>query len=521
VGNNNAREERVRQQHSAAQMKKLERRDRRISRNTCFDSSHHFDLTSTKHRSHSSHNYHRRRAARHLGSGSSAVYDLCQYFLKTVRDPEDNVAISQALITYGEPGCGQIVSLIRQFAHALLYPRFDTRQKVVTLVGTIPIHYDRFGSTTYNLRVSIWLPPSFPQSCPIMFVEPVTSVGIMQKTMHSEVLKLLHVDDSSRGPSRIRHPIMDTWNDNGQQSTLVELIAQLCSVPDEIYLSESEESVVDLDLDQRMPSLPLSPAAVEKESEELDLGEPSEPSPVRPVFQPGLDSFDENAKAEMPLSPTMGLPDLPLSPHYVRDVAVDNNSINEIDADEDTDDETDDEENFEAMYQRRREPRKVTLGADATLRKHGVEIKEDPDDESDGDTVMEEMYNNENRKETAGASESDVISQPLMKLLSQARLSNADEEGACGDVQQRPAKHSVDEMMEIRVILPDHRLHTFQLKASDTFWGLNGRLMRKVPELASSSFVFRTSRQTYDETQFDQQLSSIGLGHREPIHVVY
>merc|ERR1712228_798773 len=40
----------------------------------------------------------------------------------------------------------------------------------------------------------------------------------------------------------------------------------------------------------------------------------------------------------------------------------------------------------------------------------------------------------------------------------------------------------------IRMILPDNRQYTYQMDGHDTFWGVYGRLLQSVPELASKAF---------------------------------
>ena len=117
-------------------------------------------------------------------------------------------------------GLMQILELLEQVDS--LRPRFDndmsnngTPQRVVTLVGTIPINCNCH-STTSDLPVSLRLPPSFPNQ------SPICKVG----NMHCHLLELLCVDERRR----MRHPYLLEWNQH--QSTLVELVnmIMLCCV---------------------------------------------------------------------------------------------------------------------------------------------------------------------------------------------------------------------------------------------------------------------------------------------------
>lgn len=93
-------------------------------------------------------------------------------------------------------------------------------------------------------------------------------------------------------------------------------------------------------------------------------------------------------------------------------------------------------------------------------------------------------------------------------------------EGGGGGGQVKGSQKAV-----IRMILPDHREYTFQMDGHDTFWGVYGRLLQSVPELASKAFTLelRSGNHTsvLNEPEFDQQLIDKGMVPRGDIHIKY
>ena len=77
----------------------------------------------------------------------------------------------------------------------------------------------------------------------------------------------------------------------------------------------------------------------------------------------------------------------------------------------------------------------------------------------------------------------------------------------------------------IRMILPDNRQYTYQMDGHDTFWGVYGRLLQSVPELASKAFTLElhngNTTSILNEPEFDQRLSDKGMVPRGDIHIKY
>jgi len=74
----------------------------------------------------------------------------------------------------------------------------------------------------------------------------------------------------------------------------------------------------------------------------------------------------------------------------------------------------------------------------------------------------------------------------------------------------------------IRMILPDNRQYTYQMDGNDTFWGVYGRLLQSVPELASKAFSLELSNgHVLNENEFDQTLSQAQLIPRGDIRIKY
>jgi len=74
----------------------------------------------------------------------------------------------------------------------------------------------------------------------------------------------------------------------------------------------------------------------------------------------------------------------------------------------------------------------------------------------------------------------------------------------------------------IRMILPDNRQYTYQMDGNDTFWGVYGRLLQSVPELASKAFNLELSNgSTLNENEFDQTLFAAQLVPRGDIRIKY
>jgi len=183
---------------------------------------------------------HRHRIVRQSEKPRSAVTDLCQYFeaILSASEPEHTKIITRALFNHGEAACSQIRQLMTKYQ--ALFPHYDTVKTMVGLVGTIPFecadlcaqgHFDKkyHLSSTYHLRISIWMPPSFPKRCPVLYVEPERAVGLANaQQTRRDIMRALRVVDSS---SRIRSPVMDAWNK--KQSTLVGLIDGLRAKWDE------------------------------------------------------------------------------------------------------------------------------------------------------------------------------------------------------------------------------------------------------------------------------------------------
>ena len=88
-----------------------------------------------------------------------------------------------------------------------------SQQKLLKLQGTIPIQYR---TKQYNMPIVLWIPPNFPNSCPICYVTPVRGMVIKQKHMHCDSQGLIY------------HPYLHYWK--AGDSTLVELIGLLCSI---------------------------------------------------------------------------------------------------------------------------------------------------------------------------------------------------------------------------------------------------------------------------------------------------
>ena len=65
--------------------------------------------------------------------------------------------------------------------------------------------------------------------------------------------------------------------------------------------------------------------------------------------------------------------------------------------------------------------------------------------------------------------------------------------------------HANAQKAVIRMILPDNRQYTYQMDGNDTFWGVYGRLLQSVPELASKAFSLELSNgHVLNENEFDQ-----------------
>ena len=74
----------------------------------------------------------------------------------------------------------------------------------------------------------------------------------------------------------------------------------------------------------------------------------------------------------------------------------------------------------------------------------------------------------------------------------------------------------------IRMILPDNRQYTYQMDGNDTFWGVYGRLLQSVPELASKAFSLELSNgHILNENEFDQTLNHAKLVPRGDIRIKY
>lgn len=75
----------------------------------------------------------------------------------------------------------------------------------------------------------------------------------------------------------------------------------------------------------------------------------------------------------------------------------------------------------------------------------------------------------------------------------------------------------------IRMILPDNRQYTYQMDGNDTFWGVYGRLLQSVPELASKAFSLELSHNGHvlNENEFDQTLTQAKLVPRGDIRIKY
>ena len=75
----------------------------------------------------------------------------------------------------------------------------------------------------------------------------------------------------------------------------------------------------------------------------------------------------------------------------------------------------------------------------------------------------------------------------------------------------------------IRIILPDNRQYTYQMDAHDTFWGVYGRLLQSVPELAQKAFTLelRSNGHQMKEEEFDQTLSQANLVPNGEILIKY
>eukprot|EP00484_Ammonia_sp_Unknown_P001345 CAMPEP_0197021330 /NCGR_PEP_ID=MMETSP1384-20130603/2195_1 /TAXON_ID=29189 /ORGANISM="Ammonia sp." /LENGTH=261 /DNA_ID=CAMNT_0042449131 /DNA_START=126 /DNA_END=911 /DNA_ORIENTATION=- len=74
----------------------------------------------------------------------------------------------------------------------------------------------------------------------------------------------------------------------------------------------------------------------------------------------------------------------------------------------------------------------------------------------------------------------------------------------------------------IRLILPDNRQYTYQMDGNDTFWGVYGRLLQSVPELASKAFSLELSNgHILNENEFDQTLTHAQLVPRGDIRIKY
>ena len=74
----------------------------------------------------------------------------------------------------------------------------------------------------------------------------------------------------------------------------------------------------------------------------------------------------------------------------------------------------------------------------------------------------------------------------------------------------------------IRMILPDNRQYTYQMDGNDTFWGVYGRLLQSVPELASKAFSLELSNgHILNENEFDQTSNHAKLVPRGDIRIKY
>ena len=82
--------------------------------------------------------------------------------------------------------------------------------------------------------------------------------------------------------------------------------------------------------------------------------------------------------------------------------------------------------------------------------------------------------------------------------------------------------HGATQKAIIRMILPDNRQYTYQMDGNDTFWGVYGRLLQSVPELASKAFSLELSDgHKLSENEFDQTLIHAKLVPRGDIRIKY
>jgi len=82
--------------------------------------------------------------------------------------------------------------------------------------------------------------------------------------------------------------------------------------------------------------------------------------------------------------------------------------------------------------------------------------------------------------------------------------------------------HANAQKAVIRMILPDNRQYTYQMDGNDTFWGVYGRLLQSVPELASKAFSLELSNgHVLNENEFDQTLIHAKLVPRGDIRIKY
>lgn len=64
----------------------------------------------------------------------------------------------------------------------------------------------------------------------------------------------------------------------------------------------------------------------------------------------------------------------------------------------------------------------------------------------------------------------------------------------------------------IRMLLPDGRQFSYQMDASDTFWGVYGRILQSVPDLGNKAFTFELKNgHVLSENEFDQTLLQVNL----------
>ena len=101
-------------------------------------------------------------------------------------------------------------------------------------------------------------------------------------------------------------------------------------------------------------------------------------------------------------------------------------------------------------------------------------------------------------------------------------MQNNGGEGGGGGGGGHGAANGHGQKAVIRMILPDNRQYTYQMDGNDTFWGVYGRLLQSVPELASKAFTLELQNgQPMNENQFDQTLHHAQLVPRGDIRIKY